>query len=89
MVKLSVQSTDDSDSDSDHTSTSHMYPLATLTTVEYAAKASPHDMLSCNWVAKSAKVVEIVFSIVPTSTHFNYFFWRTPGVTPFCVVGPT
>ena len=59
------------------------------TTVEYAAKASPHDMLSRNRVAKSAKVVEIVFSIVPTSTHFNKFFWRTPGVTPFCVVGPT
>ena len=58
-------------------------------TVEYAAEALSHDMLSPNRVAKSAKVVEIVFSIVPTSTHFNYIFWRTPAVKPFCVVGPT
>jgi len=37
-------------------------------TVEYAAEALSHDMLSPNRVAKSAKVVEIVFSLVPTST---------------------
>ncbi len=41
-----------------------------LTTVEYAVLAMSHDMLSRNRVAKSAKVVGKVFSIVPTSTHF-------------------
>ena len=39
-------------------------------TVEYAVLAMSHDMLSRNRVAKSAKVVGKVFSIVPTSTHF-------------------
>ncbi len=39
-------------------------------TVEYAVLAMSHDMLSRNRVAKSAKVVGKVFTIVPTSTHF-------------------
>jgi hypothetical protein len=35
-------------------------------TVEHAAETLAHDLFSCNWVAKSAKVVEIVFCMLPT-----------------------